>query len=541
MNPVYANCNLTTNAFNIGVENNINYWYYSASTPSSVSTIQPATQTNTKIPAFPPPSLVDGFNDPNLGFFSQSCEGNQECKEQGITGGNPAPLDVLGNPYICMSASTRPGLLGSGNYGFVPDSCMFTNGNLNVNNNYNNCSADATYHFGWKRDYDTTMSNIGFDTCCTLPINTPLSTTTTTTQYKKRSDTCSPDWNPASPFCFEYMSSTLDSPTTLYDGTTIPPPCTYQNWNSNPSTDPTYKGSTCDQYVDASSSIYSQVTQNGANSMDIFRNALGTWYKDLNGTAPSNDDPFLPTIVKYCNNSTDPRTFGICDAVLSQVCHSVPRTSMNSNNLNLTQVCASFLDPSQYLMPGELPIQCDTLYSSNVILNKGIPRYQFSAASGAFQPLVCNQITCLLDDVSVDLVNSINGGDVDFNTICGNCNTGSGSGSGNSSNTGVSCTCVFNGISLNEIYTKVGGNINFSQSCGLCTSGSEIVSCATVLPPNLPPSNNGNNGGGNNSEQSDFQKLTNWLMSHKLIYYSTLTILIILIIVAIYFLLRRKR
>lgn len=446
-NPAYLQCpTVNYGVVGAGQENDITQWGLLQSTPTNINNTTPYTYNGI------------GFNggDTNLGFAVGNCE---TYSTPPVWGQTSPTLDVLGKQnYILYSATVDPSYTDINdkyqqNVGGVPDQCLFINNVLG----YDTCDSN-TYHSLWKRNWSNVMNDPsvgGYAVCCNLNQGSVLP------GFNLRSDTCSPDWSPSTYNCFNYMQNL----------------CTYGDWNS---TSNVINGvNQCDQYIaNPETSTY------GQQPMSIFMSALSEWNDDLQGSAPQEDDPFLPTIIKYC--SANP---GTCDSILRSACSTIERGDITTPNLYKAFSC--FLSPSQTIMPGEVPQECDTLCTS-AIANGGIPIGEYTCTPSGngnntcgFGPKVCQQSSCVVDDISINMINSTNSGNINFNTICGSCGSG-GSAGGNG---GTTCTCVFNGISINEINSKIGGSINFNQSCGLCSNGSQVVPCSTLLPnvPNAPP------------------------------------------------------
>ena len=118
---------------------------------------------------------------------------------------------------------------------------------------------------------------------------------------------------------------------------------------------------------------------------------------------------------------------------------------------------------------------------------------QFSGGTKAF----CSQSLCILDNITVDIINSQTG-DINFNTLCGNCKGGN-------------CRCVFSNINIFQSGSSV-GNINFEQNCGSCSTpdpnspGNFLkMDCKTGIPVNGPP-----------SEKGFLENILNWISNNKI-------------------------
>ena len=83
----------------------------------------------------------------------------------------------------------------------------------------------------------------------------------------------------------------------------------------------------------------------------------------------------------------------------------------------------------------------------------------------------CRQTICLIDDVTLNLVNAQIGGGIEFNQICGNC-------------PGAQCSCIVSNTTIDIENSTIGGNfVPVGEGCGsfLCsqtnpgTTGPNII------------------------------------------------------------------
>ena len=83
-------------------------------------------------------------------------------------------------------------------------------------------------------------------------------------------------------------------------------------------------------------------------------------------------------------------------------------------------------------------------------------------------PLTCTNNICLIDDVTINLINSSVSGNLAFDQVCGGCG---------SSSPGVtsSCSCIIQGDSITAVNSQINGNISLNQSC----TGS-VIQCVTT-------------------------------------------------------------
>ena len=89
--------------------------------------------------------------------------------------------------------------------------------------------------------------------------------------------------------------------------------------------------------------------------------------------------------------------------------------------------------------------------------------------------ITCPQSICAINDVTIDIVNSIIPGGINFNSICGGCNKKNG------------CLCVISGVNINQTMSTIGvGNLNNLCETSYCiTEGSEeLEECGNFNPSN---------------------------------------------------------
>jgi hypothetical protein len=229
-------------------------------------------------------------------------------------------------------------------------------------------------------------------------------------------------------------------------------------------------------------------------------------------------------MLELCQNGS---VAGVCDGSLTGVCSEYTRdeifgfykkylelsVSNDPNDIaksvvykNLYQACGCHLSPNQYTKWNNLGVDgvnvsCDPL----CMLPNVVPQFANGVQSK------CSQNLCILDNISIDIINSQTG-DINFNTLCGG------------SCSGGNCRCIFSNINVLQTGSTV-GNINFTQSCGgNCSTpdpsspGNFIqVDCKTGQPggPPLPTS-------------TFFQTITTWISDNKF-----LTLVIIIVIIAV--------
>jgi hypothetical protein len=156
----------------------------------------------------------------------------------------------------------------------------------------------------------------------------------------------------------------------------------------------------------------------------------------------------------YCNVCG--RYPGLCQTGLKSICqqYTAQRLTFNPPAANW---CGCFLPDGEYA--------------------KYVNRYQISkectpmcnragtipVTDGSGQAIPCKQQVCLIDDLTINLVNTTVGGAVNIGQVCASCQNGS-SGS-------AQCNCIIENNTIDAVQARIGGNVVVSQACGstVCT------------------------------------------------------------------------
>jgi hypothetical protein len=88
--------------------------------------------------------------------------------------------------------------------------------------------------------------------------------------------------------------------------------------------------------------------------------------------------------------------------------------------------------------------------------------------------ITCPQNICAINDVTIDIINSVIGGGINFNSICGGCDKNNG------------CLCVISGLNINQTMSNIGvGNLNNLCETSYCINEKdEIQDCGDFNPKN---------------------------------------------------------
>jgi len=204
------------------------------------------------------------------------------------------------------------------------------------------------------------------------------------------------------------------------------------------------------------------------------------------------DDPFFTsTMPNLCQT-----VVGACDDILYQYCAQFTRENLNDSK-TLQRLCGCHLSdgstppdaglklknttiqPNQYPYPG-INIWCDPVCRFAGTIEEA---YQ---SDGRWNPRECKSTTCIIDNVTVNEVNSCGG--FNINMVCGGCKK----------ETAGCSSCYISNVTANIINSC--GKVNLEQNCGACyvfdqdnPAAAKKVNCGTLGPrPPGPPGPDGN-------------------------------------------------
>ena len=279
------------------------------------------------------------------------------------------------------------------------------------------CGTHDKYHYWYERDWEEELKKASDKAkCCATPPD-----------QSDRTKSCPPDTWYASPNCLGPMAEV----------------CVADAWSPGSTV-----GKQCDYYI--SSNMTDLTNGKKYNAEGVLVNAMESWAEKNAGKSVDPKDPFIDTALKWCNYD---KLKGTCSPYLQKGCSGVTKKDMlNDKSGKLARMCACFLDSEQYLLPGIIPPQCDSLCHLAADTG-GIPIYEYGGEQVGMIPKVCEQTTCVMDDVTVNYVNS-QVGNISFSQLCGDCGSGG------------SCTCVLNNVDINEINSITHGT-DIRQDCGV--------------------------------------------------------------------------
>lgn len=407
--------------------------------------------------------------DAYLGVIMQKCE----CK-QPIMGSRYTDVDYVdpdkfgsldtgdtGQTGNILYANCPEGYSNASGYGYCQDPICIGDKAWKTGLLPGAQSMDA--HVWWFRDWSkvTGDSEAAVD-CCIMPTSQTF-------------DCCegenSEECYSSGSTCDSNLPRTLQCPPTHWAGSPVCYPimqkhCNYDNWNEASET-------RCDTYM----TDFSGAPQTAKQGILI--SALNDWlvnHLDGGNTPPSESEPFVEKAANYCAQWP-----GLCDIYLEQACQNVTADDL-VDNPQLSRLCACFLPDDQYMLSGIIPVECNGMCAINSHPDvNGVLRGELDQSTGVRTPRLCDQTTCVIDDVAISMIDSTVNGDVDFSQICGNC-------------PGGNCTCVMNNITVDAVNAIVGGGIDLEQNCKGCSQftngkdGQPIGCDGGPGPQPIPPS-----------------------------------------------------
>lgn len=223
---------------------------------------------------------------------------------------------------------------------------------------------------------------------------------------------------------------------TSYCSTSDPLGQTYlQKWQGDQVTSP------CRKYVSLNPGVQSQYVP----VVDAYvRRYLITDHNPITYAQEGSQvyDPNIEDVIQVCEDYP-----GGCDAVLTDVCAGYTRADLGANP-NLGILCGCFMSNQQYdAYTGAFGVSkiCDPACVLQAAVKPADPSNQFVT-------LHCDQAICVIDDVTISILEKSTVGNITFGQACGSCGGNAG------------CVCNISDISITAVESAVQG-INFSQEC----------------------------------------------------------------------------
>jgi hypothetical protein len=201
----------------------------------------------------------------------------------------------------------------------------------------------------------------------------------------------------------------------------------------------------------------------------------------------------LPGVCSYflSGNSTGCIKYG-GNPQIDDFCNNYTREEV-LNNQSLTSFCGCYVEPDKrfidniWVTPGclnNIPEEkCETCPPNDrkgcvnnptcdSLCHRANTSQRATVNNGQF--ITCPQNICAINDVTIDIINSVIGGGINFNSICGGCDKKNG------------CLCVISGLNINQTMSNIGvGNLNNLCETSYCINEKdEIQDCGDFNPKN---------------------------------------------------------
>lgn len=158
---------------------------------------------------------------------------------------------------------------------------------------------------------------------------------------------------------------------------------------------------------------------------------------------------------------------GLCTQGLKESCSNFTTNDI-LRNPELANICGCYLPDSEYenyINGYGISKQCTPLCNRS----SSIP-----LANAAGQEIICETSVCLIDDVTINVINSSVKGGIQVENICNNCSRGNFNNGGNSDLT--TCQCILEDLTVDALNSTIGNNLVVNEMCGsngnnsLCTT-----------------------------------------------------------------------
>jgi len=190
-----------------------------------------------------------------------------------------------------------------------------------------------------------------------------------------------------------------------------------------------YDEGTADKAINDMYNILTQYISQTPNK--TFLGSGISWYEDL--------------LVDTCLSNSVP---GLCSKFQESWC-SIKNGDENITD-NLLSMCGCyFIQPKNDNEKIDESIICSSLCNRSNVSQR---------ADSSGKLLKCDKPVCIFDDVSVNAISSTISGSINFNSVCGSCNSTK---DGSPSN----CQCIINSDNIPELFTKLGIGNQINSYC----------------------------------------------------------------------------
>ena len=157
---------------------------------------------------------------------------------------------------------------------------------------------------------------------------------------------------------------------------------------------------------------------------------------------------------------------GLGNETLETYCSGLTRNDL-TNNRGVRRLCGCYLPPKEYPYARWFDFFCDPVCIVEDTVKKG-----YSQADGTWSELLCQSTNCVIDDVSIKIIDSVVD-TVELKQICPGCDG--------------ACTCFISGDTLIDS-SHVTGGIDYTQLCSSCIDPVSGEPCVKPKPdPDVDP------------------------------------------------------
>lgn len=352
-------------------------------------------------------------------------------------------------------------------------------------------------HIFWLRDWSSLFaSNEDTSDCCVAPESCTYSEGDSIGDCAvgrgslPRTLNCPPSHHAGSPLCLPVLQDH----------------CTFSTWNQTATTN-------CDKYLADFSGA--PVTSQQA----VLMTGMNNYMNYLDGNKPSSSDPFVSKAATYCAQWP-----GLCDTSLKTICADVTSDDLLSDP-ELSRLCGCFMADKEYYLPGIIPIECNGACSINLHPDvNGVPRGQINEDTGMGEAIECDQVSCVMDQITLSMINSY-AGSVNFSELCGSAHDGS-------------ATCILDGITIDALNASVEGGIDLTQSCNGCASTTTgLIGCdgGDYSAPTSINTNTNTNNSESSIQQAEAEVAQIFELNKPFIIGAIIVIVLLLLAVAFFF------
>jgi hypothetical protein len=153
-------------------------------------------------------------------------------------------------------------------------------------------------------------------------------------------------------------------------------------------------------------------------------------------------NPFQNNLIELCTLESLP---GICTKALTRYCDQFTREQVINSDI-LTSFCGCYTTPDSSFVNITGNAACDPL------CHRALTSQRADNQTGEL--LTCPQNVCVIDNVTINAINSNITGGININNICSGCSGDNG------------CLCVVSGVNLASTLGSIGVTSNIGEFCG---------------------------------------------------------------------------